>query len=111
MKVPVPKWMIRGRTVLIPKEGCDESPGKYRPIECLNSSYKLLTSAVNNKLLAHVMEFGLLPMEQCALSRGHRGCLDALLVDQAVAESTHARGSNLSVAWIDFQKAYDRVPH
>ena len=70
-KVPVLKWMICGRTALIPKMGCDESPGKYHPIACLNSSYMLFTAAVINKLLAHVMEFDLLPLEQCAIKRGH----------------------------------------
>ena len=110
-KSPVPQWMIRGRTVLIPKDGCDGSPGKYRPIACLNSSYKLLTAVVMNKLLEHVVANGVLPVEQRALRRGHRGCLDALLIDRSVAESRRMSCRDLSVAWIDFQKAYDRVPH
>ena len=86
-------------------------PGKCRPIACLNSSNKLLTAVVTNKLLEHVVENGVLPVEQRAIRRGHRGCLDALLIDRSVVESKQVSPTDLSVAWIDFQKVYDRVPH
>ena len=110
-QMQVPKWLIRGRTVLIPKEGCTGLPGQYRPIACLNAAYKLLTSALSEKLTGLLAENDILPIEQRAMRRGHRGCLDALLVDGAITESHTVRRDNLSVAWIDFQKAYDRVPH
>ena len=43
-----------------------------------------------------------------ALQKERRGYLDALLVDKAVAcDKRHT----LSVGWIDYQKAYNRVPH
>ncbi len=110
-QMQVPRWLIRGRTVLIPKEGCTGLPGQYRPIACLNAAYKLLTSVLSEKLTGLIAEENILPIEQRAMRRGHRGCLDALLVDGAITESHTVRRDNLSVAWIDFQKAYDRVPH
>ena len=39
----VPQWMVSGRTVMIPKEDCKGESGQFRPITCLNTSYKLLT--------------------------------------------------------------------
>ena len=110
-KEDVPDWLVRGRTVLIPKEGCEGKPEQYRPITCLNTAYKLLTSSLANVLQDHSDEHELIPPEQRALRRGRRGCLDALMVDFMVGQEAQLRGRNLSVAWIDYQKAYDRVPH
>ena len=40
-----------------------------------------------------------------------RGCLDALLIDSTVAREAKLRHYSLSFTWIDYKKAYDRVPH
>lgn len=106
----VPRWMVKGRTVLIPKPGCEGKPEQYRPIACLNTSYKLLTSIIAHHLSKHVVEKNILPDEQFALRKGRRGCIDALLVDSMICTDSAAKRRNLSVAWIDFKKAYDRVP-
>lgn len=39
------------------------------------------------------------------------GYLDALTVDEAITTEARKWRKNLSVAWIDYQKAYDRTPH
>ena len=41
-----PSWLVQGRTVLIPKDGCLGEPEKYRPIACLNTGYKALTAVI-----------------------------------------------------------------
>ena len=106
-----PSWFVRGRTVLIPKEGCQGKPDQYRPITCLNVGYKLLTAVMTQVLGSHVEERGLLPEEQRALRKGRRGCLEALMVDSMVISEAKLRSRDLAVAWIDYKKAYDRVPH
>ena len=65
-----------------------------RPIMCLNTSYKLMTSVLSEILMKHVMAYYLLPVEQRALWRGQRGCLDVQLLD-AAAEGTLARPAKL----------------
>ncbi len=107
----IPKWLVQGRTVLMPKPGCKGEPSKYRPIACLNSAYKLITATLANKLCKHVEDYDIMPQEQRSMMRGRRGCFDALMIDRAVTESAKVERDDLSVAWIDFQKAYDRVPH
>ena len=107
----IPTWFVKGRTVLIPKAVCEGRPDQYRPITCLNTAYKLLTAVMTEVLHDHVMAHAYLPLEQRAIRRGHRGCLDALMVDYMVAREAMVRRRNLSVAWRDYQKAYDRVPH
>ena len=110
-RVSMPDWMVRGKTVLIPKEGCTGKADQYRPIACLNTSYKLLTGALANMLTEHVSKFGIMPTEQKALRKETRGCLDALTVDRAIAEEAKRDKRSLSVAWVDYRKAFDLVPH
>ena len=59
----LPQWVVRGKTVMLPKEGYTGRPDQYRPVKAKN----------------------LLPEEQKALSRGRRGCLDAHTIDAAIA--------------------------
>ena len=74
----LPQWVVRGKTVLLPKEWCTGRPDPYRPITCLNTT-------LAEVLMTHVKAKNLLPEEQKALSRGRRGCLDALTIDAAIA--------------------------
>lgn len=99
---PVPQWFVTGRTVLVPKDGCEGRPDQYRPITCLNTAYKFYTGVVYGLLLQHVEDNGILPLEQNAMRRGRRGCLSG---------RWERRQNLLSVAWVDYQKAFDRVPH
>ncbi len=107
----VPSWFVRGRTVMLPKEGCEGRPEQFRPITCLNTGYKLLTGALAAMLMKFVNDIEMLPEEQRAMRKGVRGCLDALAVDEAVAWEAKIWRKNLSVGWIDYQKAFDMTPH
>ena len=111
-KREIPQWMVEGQTTLIPKGvKMTKDPKQYRPIACLNLMYKLYTSSLMEMLMQHVETFGLLPEEQKALRRGRAGCHDALLVDRMIVEDSEMRGKQLAVAWIDYAKAFDHVPH
>ena len=90
-ELALPQWFVTGRTVLVPKEGCTGQPDQFRPITCLNTSYKLLTGTVTAILYEHVEKRGLLPEEQKALRKGRRGCLDALIIDQAIAAEARVK--------------------
>ncbi len=74
----LPRWLVRGRTVLIPKKVGAMEPGDFRPITCLNTLYKCATGALQVILWRHVAPTGLIPEEQKALQKGRRGCLDAM---------------------------------
>ena len=52
-----------------------------------------------------------LPEEQKGCKRGSRGTKDQLLIDITVLKDCRKRYTNLSMAWIDYRKAYDLVPH
>ncbi len=45
------------------------------------------------------------------MKKGQRGSLDASTIDMIVAEEAVRNGRDLSVGWVDYRKAYDKVPH
>jgi len=45
------------------------------------------------------------------MSPGSKGCKDQLMISKAICEDCRRRNKNLSIAWIDYQKAFDSVPH
>lgn len=102
-----PEWLTTGRTVLLPKS----KPGDTRPITCLNTTWKLLTSMIAEEITGHVTNNKLVEIEQKGCKRKSRGCKDQLLIDQAVIDNCRRRKTNLSVGWIDFKKAYDSISH
>jgi hypothetical protein len=53
----------------------------------------------------------LLPKEQKGCSSGTKACKDQLLISKAILRECKSRKKSLSMAWIDFQKVFDRVPH
>jgi Ni,Fe-hydrogenase I large subunit len=52
-----------------------------------------------------------LPAEQKGNHSWRRGCKDQLLISKATFEDSKKRKKNLSIAWIDYRKALDSVPH
>ena len=51
----------------------------------------------------------LMPREQKGCCRGSKGCKDQLLISKAILQECKRRKKNLCMAWIDYQKAFDRV--
>ena len=57
------------------------------------------------------MNNDLFPSEQKGCRRKSQGTKDHLIVDIFILRNCKRRHTNLSMAWIDFKKAYDMVPH
>jgi hypothetical protein len=110
---PLPEeWISEGRIILLHKSGPKHDPSNYRPIACLNTCYKLLTSFVALIVDRHVRRYNILPLEQVALRKGVWGCTHALMLDQTlVADAQYQKQRPISLAWIDYAKAFDSVPH
>ena len=105
-------WLTEGRVVLIYKAGSTDDPANYRPIACLNTCYKMITGFITAYLNIYVKERHVLPGEQIALREGVWGCTHALTLDQTLtADAQDQKQRAISVAWIDYAKAFDSVPH
>ena len=108
----VPEWMTTGRTSLIQKDvGKGKIASNYRPITCLPLMWKLLTSVISERMYEHLLENNLLPDEQKGCRKKSRGTKDQLLIDKRILKHCKRNQRNLAMAWIDYRKAYDMVPH
>ncbi|CAB3978867.1 Hypothetical predicted protein [Paramuricea clavata] len=111
-KAELPQWITYGRTVLCLK---DPSRGNavdnFRPISCLPLMWKLMTGVIAESMYIFLEMNDVLPNEQKGCRRKTRGTKNQLLIDKLVLRDCKRRHTNLSMAWIDYRKAYDMVPH
>ena len=107
-----PSWLNRGRTSLLQKDKSrDNVASNYRPITCLPLMWKLLTGVISDQIYVHLDQAKLLPEELKGCRKGSRGTNDLIYIDRAVFKEIKSRNKNLAMAWIDYKKAYDLVPH
>ncbi|KAK5978004.1 reverse transcriptase [Trichostrongylus colubriformis] len=108
----IPTWLCQGRVVLIPKKRGDPSllePSDFRPIACLNTCYKILTSMIGAQVSACVGDR--FPGSQVALRKGTWGCLHAQILDQTVIKDAERSKQELHMMWVDMAKAFDSLRH
>ena len=72
---------------------------------------ELLTVLIADQIYAHLDDEKLLPEEQGGCRKGSRGTSNLLYIDRAVIKEVKSRNKNLAMAWVDYKKAYDMVPH
>ena len=107
----VPDWLSQGITTLIPKNDKIDQAKNYRPITCLSVFYKTLTSVIKQRIEWHLSQGNLMSPEQKGCQQGSFGATDHLLINKLLTEDCKARHGSLSMAWVDYQKAYNSVPH
>ena len=73
--------------------------------------YKTLTGIIAKRISTHLDEQSLLPAEQKGCHPGSKSCKDRLMISKAKYEDFTRKNKNLSIVWIDSQKAFDSVPH
>ena len=62
-------------------------------------------------LYEHLEKTNSLPWEQKGCRKGSRDTKDLLLIDKMIVKDCKRRLTSLAVAWVDYRKAYDMVPH
>ena len=83
----------------------------YRPISCLPLMWKLLTGVIAESIYEYLERNNILPEEQKGCRRKSRGTKDQLLIDKMILQDCKKGHKNLAMAWVDYRKAYDLVPH
>ena len=107
----LPAWVTKGRTVLLPKSRLTHDPKQYRPITCLTTTWKALTGIIASKIENHLNQYGIVAEEQLGASRGSCGPKHHLMINKSILELALRNKRNLSMLYVDYQKAYDSVPH
>jgi len=105
------EWLMAGVTFLIPKNKNTENPKNYRPVTCLPTIYKLITSIISRRMQKYMDDENLMPKEKKGCCSGSIICKDHLLISKAILRDCKCRKKNLCMAWIDYQRAFNRVPH
>ncbi|XP_044762004.1 uncharacterized protein LOC123319205 [Coccinella septempunctata] len=107
----IPKYFTHGTTLMLPKKGDLTQPENYRPITCLPSAYKIITSTIGHKIRTHLKTNNIMAWEQAGCRENGRGSKELLMIDSILTRQAKRKLKNLSMAWIDYRKAYDSVPH
>jgi len=73
--------------------------------------WKTLTGVIANKLYNHLENQSMIGNEQLGCRRKRRGSKEHLMMDKIILNDCKKRSTNLAMGWIDYQKAYDLLPH
>ena len=104
-------WMTHDRIVLCQNDARKgNTVENYCPNTCLPLMWKLLTGVIAEEIYDYLEQEKFLPEEQKGCRPRRRGTKDQLPIDKNVLKYCKKRHTNLSVAWIDYKKAYDSVP-
>ena len=106
----VPEDWRRANVVPIYKSGDRGKAKNYRPVSLTCQLCKVFERLVRDELVEHLESKGLLRDTQHGFRRG-RSCLTNLLtfLDRVTEELD--KGGSVDVIYLDFAKAFDKVPH
>ena len=77
---------------------------------CL-SSIRPPPQVIRQRIARHLVQRNFMAPEQKGCRQGSFGAKDQLLINKLLTEDCKTRHKSLSMAWVDYHKAYDSVPH
>ncbi|CAM4642329.1 unnamed protein product [Lepidochelys kempii] len=92
------------------KKGSRGDPGNYRPVSLTSVPGKLVETIIKNNIVRHIDEHNLLRKSQHGFNKG-KSCLTNLLEFFEGVNKHVAQGDPVNIVYLDFQKAFDKVPH
>ena len=102
-------WKV-GEVVPIYKKGNRQSPTSYRPVSLTAVPSKVLESIIRDNLLQHLSDAGALTDAQHGFLP-KKSCTSQLLEVMEDWSAAVESGEPVDVAYLDFAKAFDSVPH
>ena len=107
-KVPA-DWKCANVTPIF-KKGKKSQPGNYRPISLTSIVCKLLETVIRDKMVKFLEENQLIKDSQHGF-RNQRSCLTNLLDFFHDVFDNYDECRSVDIIYLDFQKAFDKVPH
>ncbi|CAK1588213.1 unnamed protein product [Parnassius mnemosyne] len=107
----LPSLFTTGFTHLVPKDEDTTDPSKYRTIMCLPTIYKTLTSILSAIITHRLNSNQVMSRAQNGCRGGGRGTKEPLLINAIIGKVVKRNRRNFSAAWMDYNKAFDSVPH
>ena len=105
----VPEEWRKANVVPIFKKGSKSSPANYRPVSLTCVSCKIIESIIKDDLVAHLRANKLITPSQHGFTK-NRSCATNLLEFMEEITREVDRGECVDVVYLDFAKAFDKVP-
>ncbi len=105
----VPEDWRNANVTPIFKKGKKTDPGNYRPVSLTSVSCRILESIIRDDLMKHLMGNDLLTSSQHGFVP-NRSCCTNLLEFFETVTSVIDQGDPFDVIFLDFAKAFDKVP-
>ncbi len=102
-------WKLANITPIY-KGGERTSPNSFRPVSLTSICCKLMEKIIKTELMRHIEGNNLLSAAQHGFRSG-RSCLTNLLTSMESWTKSLEMGSSVDAIYIDFSKAFDKVPH
>ena len=106
----LPEIWKKANVTAIFKKGDKKEPGNYRPVSLTCIPCKMLESIVRDKVMEYMKQHKLFSKQQFGFINGRSTTLQLLHVLNKWTEIID-NGGNITVAYMDFMKAFDKVPH
>jgi hypothetical protein len=102
----IPKEWTKAKVISLFKKGNRRHCNNYRGISLLNAGYKIYTKIIN-KRLTDISD--VLLLEEQNGFRTERSCMDDIIIIKQVIEKRREYNLETHVAFIDYEKAFDRA--
>jgi hypothetical protein len=105
----VPDDWKKANVTPIFKKGAKSDPGNNRPVSLTSVCCKMLESIIRDTMMEHLLENGLLKQSQHGFMPRKSCCTNLLEFFEAATSAVDA-GDPFDVVFLDFAKAFDKVP-
>ena len=102
-------WKLQNISPLF-KKGSKDDPGNYRPISLTSVPGKMLESIIADDMMSH-LEHNKLILDSQHGFRSGRSCLTNLVDFFHDMFSIYDKSRAVDILYLDFRKAFDKVPH
>ena len=106
----VPSDWRKANVTPIFKKGSKSDPGNYRPISLTSIPCKVMESIMRDEIVDHLVTQQLIKSTQHGFM-SHKSCTTNLLEFMENITKNLDEGTPMDVIYLDFSKAFDKVPH
>ena len=106
----VPEDWRRAKVVPIYKKGTKGEAGNYRPVSLTSVPCKLLEGSIKDELMRNLLENNLIRSSQHCFMAG-KSYTTNLVEFMDMATKVVDEGDAAYIFYLDFAKAFDKVPH
>lgn len=102
-------WRVANVTAIF-KKGSKKLASNYRPISLTSQVVKIFEKIMKHEISKHLLQYKLIKSSQHGFREG-KSCLTNLLEFFESITECIDKGIPVDVVYLDFQKAFDKVPH